>query len=85
MLIQIVFITILLPSLGLNISTFWAVIWAIGLNSAAYIAHTIHSGIQSVGKGQIEAAKTLGLTRLQIMWAHDLLTGITRSTSRTWQ
>ncbi len=68
MLIQIIFVTYLLPSIGLNISAFWAVIWAIGLNSAAYIAHTIRSGIQSVGKGQIEAAKTLGFSRLQIMW-----------------
>jgi amine acid ABC transporter, permease protein, 3-TM region, His/Glu/Gln/Arg/opine family len=68
MLIQIIFAAFVLPTMGINISTFWAVIWAIGLNSAAYIAHTIRSGIQSVGKGQIEAAKTLGLTRLQIMW-----------------
>ena len=67
MLIQILFAAFVLPTLGVNISTYWAVIWAIGLNSAAYIAHIIKSGIVSVGKGQVEAGKMLGFSQMQIM------------------
>ncbi len=67
MLIQILFATFVLPTtLGLRFSTYWAVIWAISLNSAAYIAHIVKSGINSVPDGQREAGKTLGLSNLQI-------------------
>lgn len=67
MLIQIIFATLVLPSIGLPISRFWGVIWAIGLNSGAYIAHIIKSGISSVSEGQKEAGKTLGLSNTQII------------------
>lgn len=68
MLIQIIFIVLVLPTMGIGVSPFWGVVWAIGLNSGAYIAHIIKSGIRSVSQGQREAAKTLGLTNIQIMW-----------------
>ncbi len=67
MLVQIMFIVFGLPQFGVNIPTIWAVIVAIGLNSAAYISQVIRSGIASVSKGQIEAAKVLGLTQKQII------------------
>lgn len=67
MLIQIVFITIALPTLGIGVSRFWGVVCAIALNSGAYIAHIIKSGINSVSKGQREAGKTLGLSNTQII------------------
>ena len=40
-------------------------IFAIGLNSAAYMSQTIKAGINAVGKGQIEAAKVLGFNNVQ--------------------
>ena len=67
MLIQVLFAAFVLPSLGITIDTYWAVIGAIGLNSAAYIAHIIKSGILSVGKGQVEAGQMLGFSQMQIM------------------
>ena len=66
MLIQILFVYFVLPQLGLRIPAFWAAVFAIGLNSAAYISQIIRSGIASVSKGQIEAAKVLGLSPLQV-------------------
>jgi His/Glu/Gln/Arg/opine family amino acid ABC transporter permease subunit len=66
MLIQISFAVFVLPQLGLHLSDFWAATCAIGFNSAAYVSQIIRSGIQSVGKGQIEAARTLGLNTFQI-------------------
>jgi polar amino acid transport system permease protein len=42
-------------------------ITALGLNSGAYIAEIIRSGIQGVDIGQTEAARALGLSRVQTM------------------
>lgn len=68
MLIQIAFFYYaILPTLGFNISALYAAIIAIGLNSTAYISQVVRSGIASVSKGQIEAAKTLGLSTWQII------------------
>lgn len=40
---------------------------ALALNSAAYVAEVIRSGIQSIDEGQLEAAKSLGLSYSQAM------------------
>lgn len=38
-----------------------------GINSSAYVAEIIRSGIQAVDKGQTEAAKSLGMSHAQTM------------------
>ena len=40
---------------------------ALGLNQAAFDSETIRSAILSVDKGQIEAAKSMGMTGLQVL------------------
>jgi glutamine transport system permease protein len=40
---------------------------ALSLNSAAYIAEIFRAGIQSIDKGQMEAARSLGMTHNQAM------------------
>lgn len=50
---------------ALGLEPFIAAVIGIGLNSGAYVSEVIRSGIQSVGKGQIEAARVLGLTKTQ--------------------
>lgn len=40
---------------------------ALSLNSAAYIAEIFRAGIQSIDKGQMEAARSLGMTHRQAM------------------
>ena len=40
----------------------------ISLNTAAYMAEIVRSGINSVDNGQIEAARSLGMTHLQTMF-----------------
>ncbi|WP_449035899.1 amino acid ABC transporter permease [Peptostreptococcus stomatis] len=47
--------------------TFTGVVIALILNSGAYIAEILRSGISSVDKGQMEASRSLGLTYLQSM------------------
>ncbi len=58
------------PNLLLNINVprnwrFWAVIVAFIINYAAYFAEIYRSGIESIPKGQYEAAEVLGYTRVQ--------------------
>ncbi len=40
---------------------------SLSLNSAAYIAEIFRAGIQSIDKGQMEAARSLGMTHVQAM------------------
>jgi glutamine transport system permease protein len=40
---------------------------ALTLNSAAYIAEIFRAGIQSIDRGQMEAARSLGMTHVQAM------------------
>ncbi len=40
---------------------------AMGLNSGAYIAEIFRAGIQSIDRGQSEAARSLGMTHFQAM------------------
>ncbi|MBM7662599.1 polar amino acid transport system permease protein [Bacillus mesophilus] len=40
---------------------------ALSLNAAAYIAEIFRAGIQSIDKGQMEAARSLGMTHIQAM------------------
>lgn len=44
-----------------------AVIITFGLNSGAYVSESIRAGILSVDKGQMEAGRSLGLSRLKTM------------------
>ncbi|WP_118180243.1 amino acid ABC transporter permease [Paraburkholderia phosphatilytica] len=65
-LLQIFIVFFGLPSLGLNMSAYTAGVIALGVNVGAYLAEVFRAGIQSVPRGQIEAAGILGLERSQI-------------------
>jgi len=45
----------------------WIASLAFGINSGAYIAEIIRGGIESIDNGQVEAARSLGLSRWQTM------------------
>jgi His/Glu/Gln/Arg/opine family amino acid ABC transporter permease subunit len=53
--------------LQLHQSPFVIAIAVIGLNAGAYTAEVFRAGIQSIERGQMEAARSLGLTYLQAM------------------
>lgn len=48
-------------------SNTWRVIIGLGAAYGSFMAETVRAGIESVEKGQIEAAHALGLTRFQTM------------------
>ncbi len=41
---------------------------AFGINSGAYVAEIIRSGIMSIDNGQFEAGRSLGFNYIQTMW-----------------
>jgi len=47
----------------------WVATLTFGINSGAYVAETIRSGIMAIDKGQMEAGRSLGLSHLQTMKA----------------
>jgi polar amino acid transport system substrate-binding protein len=65
LLIQLFIIFYGLPSIGIRLSPFWAAVLGLGLNYAAYEAENYRAGIQSIPRGQLDAALALGLTRVQ--------------------
>jgi len=68
LLMQILFIYYALPSfMSISLDPLPAAFIALSLNSAAYLAEIIRAAIQSIDKGQMEAAKALGLNYRQAM------------------
>lgn len=65
---MIVQIVLLYYVLNLPIDPIYIAILAIGLNSCAYISQTIKTGIQSIDRGEIEAASVMGFSKLQIIY-----------------
>ena len=55
------------PALGNDFPDLVAGILALSINSSAYVAEIIRAGIQAVDKGQMEAARSLGMTEGQAM------------------
>ena len=53
------------PMLVRDVSLMWRAIIALTIAYSAFIAEIFRAGIQSVDKGQIEASKALGLSRVQ--------------------
>lgn len=47
---------------SLNISGFWSVVLGLSFHNGAYIAEIFRGAIQSIDKGQTEAARSLGMT-----------------------
>jgi polar amino acid transport system substrate-binding protein len=65
LLIQLFIIFYGLPTIGIRFSPLWAAVVGLGLNYAAYEAENYRAGIQSIPRGQLDAALALGLTRIQ--------------------
>jgi len=53
--------------INIQIDPFWGAIITLALSDSAFTAEIYRSGIQSIAKGQAEAARTVGLTYAQTM------------------
>ena len=59
LLLQLIFIYYVLPSIGIRLDRLPAAVIAFVLNYAAYFAEIFRGGIETIPKGQYEAAKVL--------------------------
>lgn len=67
LMLQLFFVYYALPAVGIRLDDFEAALVAFVLNYAAYFCEIFRAGIQSVPKGQYEAARTLGMDYVQTM------------------
>ena len=65
LLVQMLFIYLGLPEIGIILDPFPAAVLAIGLNSAAYQAEYFRGAIRSIPRGQMAAARAMGMSRIQ--------------------
>lgn len=71
--VQLYFVYYGIPSLieGFTINSFAACIFVFSMNSGSYLAEIIRSGVEAIDRGQIEAAKALGVKMKDI--AFDII------------
>lgn len=67
LLVQVLLVVYGLPQLGIRFPRMTLCIIALVINSGAYMAELIRAGLQSVEKGQVEAAESLGMSSGQTM------------------
>jgi len=65
LLIQLLILFYGLPNIGIKLSPLLAGILGLGLNYAAYEAENYRAGLMAIPRGQMEAARALGLTHSQ--------------------
>lgn len=62
LLMQIYVIYFVLPAVGISLPSFVAGVLALSLNAAAYSSEIFRAGIESLDTGQMEAARSLGMS-----------------------
>ncbi|MGF7159430.1 His/Glu/Gln/Arg/opine family amino acid ABC transporter permease subunit [Rhodoligotrophos appendicifer] len=63
LILQLIYIYYVLPTAGIRLDPITAAITGLSLHYAAYLSEVFRGGIQSIQKGQLEAALSLGLSR----------------------
>ena len=66
-LVLLIFLYAALPFAGVEVGAFGCVAIGFFLNTGAYYGEILRAGIESVPTGQMEAARSTGLSRLQAM------------------
>ncbi len=59
---------LVLPSLGVKLSTYWMLTLPVGLSTAAVVAEVYRAGVLAVPRGQTDAARALGLGKAQVFF-----------------
>ena len=66
-LVQIFAFFFLLPKAGIKLDVFWVGVIALTFNSAGYQVEIVRAAIESIGRGQHEAALSIGMSRNMAM------------------
>lgn len=67
LMLQLFFVYFVLPKFNIFLSDLTAALFAFAINYAAYFSEIFRAGIQSIPKGQYDAAKALGFNHVQTM------------------
>ena len=67
LLICFAFIYYGLPKAGVTFPTFESGVVGLSVYTAAFVAEVVRSGLQAISAGQLEAARALGMTYLQML------------------
>jgi polar amino acid transport system permease protein len=67
-LVQIFFLFFALPEIGVVLSPVQAVLIGMTLNAGAYLTEIERAGFTSVPQAELDAAETLGFSRVQTVW-----------------
>lgn len=67
-LVQVFFLFFALPEVGIILSPVAAVLIGMTLNAGAYLTEIERAGFASVPQPELEAAETLGFSRVQTIW-----------------
>ena len=59
---------LVLPQVGIKLSTYWMLTLPIGLSTAAVVAEIYRAGVLAVPRGQADAARSLGMTEAQVFF-----------------
>lgn len=68
LLVQIFIVYFGFSSIGLHVPAFVAAVAALVINIGAYTTEIMRAGIDSIHRGQIEAAECLSLSKAQVYW-----------------
>src|SRR5690606_29993398 len=68
LLVQSYFLIFGMSSIGMRLPIMVGAILALVINIGAYTCEIVRAGIESIHKGQLEAAECLGLSPAQVYW-----------------
>jgi polar amino acid transport system permease protein len=66
-LVILFYLYFVMPEIGLDLTAFQAGVIGLALTYSCYIGETIRAGIEAVDRGQVEAAKSIGMKRALMM------------------
>lgn len=66
-LVILFYLYFVMPEIGLDLTAFQAGVLGLALTYSCYIGETFRAGIEAIDRGQIEAAKSIGMKRPLMM------------------